>query len=259
MSSGQCAINYEQMKNGDIPILVHLKNDAKDSLIGGPTSGLMYYIKGVGYVAAEILIPTTPTDIALSLIPITGKAATLLVGKLDTTAAKVTSRLSDNAVIGDADLVRTPPTAAQIAELVAEHSKTNTLPLTNAGADAITMQVNPPGTTARVAGDNAAGPDMFITNSATGNQVTTVQVKAVSNIGQFEKQVKDDLGKKLGSQGGSEVIAVQVPIGTNTGQLSGKLTNNFNNYDLTNRSIIVVDTSGKVLISLKPISSFGKK
>jgi filamentous hemagglutinin len=90
MSSGQCAINYEQMKNGDIPALVRLKDGTKDNLIGGKTSGLMYYIKGVGYVAAEILIPTTPTDIALSLMPV-GK----LVGKLDTTIATGEKTLID--------------------------------------------------------------------------------------------------------------------------------------------------------------------
>lgn len=111
------------------------------------------------------------------------------------------------------------------------------------------------GATARVAGDNVEGPDIFLTNSATGNSLTTVQVKSFVSARSFEGEVKDELVKPIGSVGASEVIAVQVPIGSNTSQLLGKLRSNFSNYDFTGRSILVVDSAGNVLIPLTKMSN----
>lgn len=60
--------------------------------------------------------------------------------------------------------------------------------------------------------------------------------------------------------GGSKIIAVQVKAGgdaTNIPRLTGKLAN-FGNYNFTNRRIIVVDSNGKVLIPLQPLTNFKK-
>ena len=165
----------------------------------------------------------------------------------------------DNNANRDAGLVQTPASREQVNALVSEHSqqiRTGGIPLSDAAAESIIARVNPPGTTVTVHGVNAPGPDITIRNAANAADVTTVQVKSVANPKKFEDRVREDLAKELGAQGGSEIIAVQVPYGTNPAQLEGKLRNNFGNYDLTSRNILVVDQFGKVLIPLQPISNF---
>jgi hypothetical protein len=164
----------------------------------------------------------------------------------------------DNNANRDADLIKTPPSPREIRELIDEHSKSNKLPLSSDGAKAILEQVTPMGTTARVAGDNVAGPDIRIVNSANFDPVTTVQVKSVSNARNFETQVLEDLKKKISPDGGSQFIAVQVPYGSNVSQLQGKL-GNFSSERVGGRSIVVVDEFGNVLIPLQPLSNFVRK
>ncbi|MDQ0027816.1 filamentous hemagglutinin [Variovorax paradoxus] len=171
-----------------------------------------------------------------------------------------TARIDNNAN-RDAGLVQTPASREQVNALVSEHSqqiKTGGIPLSDAAAESIIARVNPPGTTVTVHGQNAPGPDITIRNAANAADVTTVQVKSVANAKGFEKNVRVDLEKPIGSDGGSEIIAVQVPKGANVAQLEGKLRNNFGNYDFTNRNIMVVDELGKVLIPLQPMSNFRK-
>ena len=69
--------------------------------------------------------------------------------------------------------------------------------------------------------------------------------------------MKEDLKKALGPQGGSEVIAVQVPVGSNPAQLLGKL-GNFSAEMVLGRSIFVVDSAGNVLVPLQPMTNFVK-
>jgi hypothetical protein len=137
------------------------------------------------------------------------------------------------------------PSQVDIDSLVAEHSKTNKVPLTPAGAKAIIEQSQPPWTSVAVAGDNVKGADIYFP----GSEGTHVQVKSVANADQFEEHVRRELRKK---QDASPVIAVQVPAGTPADQLMGKLQNNFSKYDVGRHSIVVVDPKGGTVISKQP-------
>ena len=134
-----------------------------------------------------------------------------------------------------------------ISDLISEHSPKGQAPLSLAAAEAIVEQTQPPGTTIRAAGAGVQGPDLIYK----GSVGTEVQVKTAANAAAFERSIKGDLT----SAEPSPVIGVQVPVGTNVDQLIGKLKNNFGNYDVTGKSIVVVDTAGKVLI---PKQSFPK-
>jgi filamentous hemagglutinin len=147
-------------------------------------------------------------------------------------------------------------TAQQIAELVAEHSKTNTSPMTKAAAKTIFEQTQPAGSSVRVAGDNAQGPDVVFVDK-TGLQAETMQLKSVVNEKKFEEAIRGDF--RLKSEYQSSIIAVQVPEGTNPDRLMGKLLSNFKSYDVTGKSIIVVDDKGKVVIPLQPFPTKGGK
>lgn len=166
---------------------------------------------------------------------------------------KNASRVDNNAN-RDAASVNPLPPQGRINELVAEHSKRNDLPLSQAGAESIFAQVYKPGTTPKVAGDNVEGPDVLLLNNKTGMTDTTVQVKAVAGANGFEKQVRRDLDMELG-KGGSDIIAVQVPYNSNKAQLAGKIAN-FSDSKIVGRSIVVVDQFGTVLIPLQPMSNF---
>jgi hypothetical protein len=139
--------------------------------------------------------------------------------------------------------------AVSARSLLDEHSKSNEVPLTSAGARAIFAQTQPPWTSAHVAGDNVPGADILF-RSMSGLEVpgSQTQVKAVANPRQFEKRVRIELEKP----DAGPVIAVQVPRGTDADRLAGKLRNNFSNKDLSGRSITVVDEDGKVLIPKQP-------
>lgn len=149
-----------------------------------------------------------------------------------------------------------------INSLIAEHSKSNPSPLTNAGANSIMRETLPKRTSYRVAGDDIAGPDVFVNNIKTGKSVTTIQIKSVSgNPRAFESQVKLDLNKSISDSGGSKIIAVQVPSNSKAADpqnLRGKL-GNFSKAKVAGRSIIVVDNDGKVIIPLTPMDKFSRK
>ncbi|WP_395351205.1 hypothetical protein [Variovorax sp. UC122_21] len=141
---------------------------------------------------------------------------------------------------------------------IRQQVKTGGVPLSDAAAESIIARVNPPGTTLVVHGKNAEGPDITVRNAANAAEVTTVQVKSVANARKFEANLRDDLRKAIGPEGGSEIVAVQVPYGTSAAQLEGKLRNNFGNIDFTNRNILVVDQFGKIIIPLQPMQNFKK-
>jgi hypothetical protein len=147
-------------------------------------------------------------------------------------------------------LSKWPATDADINALVAEHSKSNKVPLTTAAARTMLDQAQPFGTSVQVAGDNVAGPDVYFP----GSSGTELQIKAVPKAGRFEQDVRKELRRqRTADQQGAEskaspVIAVQVPVGTNPAQLMGKLRNNFADHNVDKHSIVVVDTDGNVLI-----------
>ena len=158
--------------------------------------------------------------------------------------------VNDPSMVYRLDRSRLGPTEEDVNALVKEHSKQNLVPLTPAGARAIFDQTQPPWTSVELAGDNVPGADIRYP----GSSGTQTQVKAVANPSQFEKRVRKELGR-----GGSPVVAVQVPEGTNPEQLKGKLRSNFSNHDVGGRSIVVVDTKGKVLIDKQPFPAQGEK
>jgi len=110
----------------------------------------------------------------------------------------------------------------------------------------------PPGTSIAFGGDNTKGPDIYY---STGETETHVQVKAVTNASQFDRQVR----KELRNRNPSQVIAVQVPAETPTDQLMGKLRNNFPGHNVYGRSILVVDPGGKGVIPKQPFPQPVKK
>lgn len=221
-----------------------------NALLGGAVSGTFsakdQYIDdgkiNAGKTGRDAVIGAAATGVAAAAVPVIAAGAKAWGQTLDeVVAAKVVSQAEVDAAalqagkVGnnfgrEADLIRTPRSKEEVAELIAEHSKqvksaANASPLTQDGAKSILNEINPPGTTAKVMGDNAVGPDIHIINSANGELVATVQVKSVAGSRGFASQIKGDLKKALGPQGGSEVIAVQVPVGSNLAQLLGKLGN----------------------------------
>lgn len=142
-------------------------------------------------------------------------------------------------------LRRLKPTQSDIDSLVAEHSKSNSSPLTDAGAKAILAHSQPPSTTVLVAGDNVKGPDVIY---STGETETHLQIKSVANPRKFEAQIRREVSRP----GSSSVIGVQVPVGTSADQLMGKLRNNFSDGTVLGRSVIAVDSEGKVVIPMQP-------
>jgi len=123
------------------------------------------------------------------------------------------------------------PTQDHLDSLVREHSKSNPVPLTHAGARAIFEQTQPPGTWVRVAGDNVAGPDILYHDAESGAEVPEAHtdVKAISSLRAFDKRVK----KALKDQPPSPVIAVQVPTGTDAARLMGRLHSNYSTLDVS--------------------------
>jgi filamentous hemagglutinin len=153
------------------------------------------------------------------------------------------------------------PSNIETQSLIAEHSKQNVAPLTQAGVNTIYDNVIPNGTYAKVAGDNVAGPDVFVYSQHAGVVVDTIQFKAASGLRSVENNIKDDLKKPLSYTQGSNIIAVQVPAGgeaSNALRLQNKL-GNISRSSAGNRQIIIVDSNGKLLIPLQPLRNFSKK
>jgi hypothetical protein len=141
------------------------------------------------------------------------------------------------------------PSLEDFIGLVDEHSKSNDVPLTSAGARAIFAQTQPPWTTAHVVGDNVPGADILYRDfSGTEWPGTGTQVKAAGNLKRAAEYARDELRNPKGAP----VIAVQVPRGTDAARLMGKVRSNPKGHDRSGRSITVVDEDGKVLVGKQP-------
>lgn len=100
-----------------------------------------------------------------------------------------------------------PPTPADVARLVAEHSQDKSSPpLTPAAAWSIVAQTQPPGTRAEIPGQNAEGPDIYYKDDCSSVR-DTVQVKSVEEFNGFNKALSEEVNKKPEYQ--SRVIAFQ--------------------------------------------------
>ena len=176
------------------------------------------------------------------------------------------------------------PTPAQIAQLVAEHSKDDGPPLTAAAARAILIGAQPEGTKSIVvAGDNTRGPDAYFLDGC-GKLLGTVQIKAIGNWDSGAKEFKRELGTPMPSANdklnvpfatksgndfvkfGSDVIAFQLPertdvsraMGRYWGQPERKTRAQAENWTVENnphsgRQVLFVDEKGTILSGPSPV------
>lgn len=155
-----------------------------------------------------------------------------------------------------------PPTPADIARLVAEHSRANESPLTHAAALGIIAQTQPPGTRAEIAGAGVEGPDIRYVDQCDGASVETVQVKSIDNFRGFNRELSRELNRSPESQ--SRIIAFQVdparltardlPIENWTGRYWGNRRSadpqgwQIEAGQHAGREILIVDPNGRVLM-----------
>jgi hypothetical protein len=123
--------------------------------------------------------------------------------------------------------------------------------LTREALTQIEEETQPPGTRPdKPAGKGVPGPDIVYKNAETGDVVTGVQVKVASSVKAIPRAIRDDLVSK----NPSEIIAVQAPEGTPSGVVSKVVRDyNFDVDKATGKSIVVVDSNGKILISLSKL------
>ncbi len=167
-----------------------------------------------------------------------------------------------------------PPTQADIARLVAEHSQDKqSPPLTEAAAWSIVTQTQPAGTKAEVVGKNVIGPDIYYhytqdqcDKDGKPREPATVQVTAIAGLDGFDAKLSKTLKEEEKKQRGevahpAKILAVQVPNGTSVEdvkKLMGRYWGVRSKKDPTGwtaeasqhagKEIIVVDESGKVLL-----------
>ncbi len=112
----------------------------------------------------------------------------------------------------------------------------------------IEEEAQPPGTMPdKPAGKGVPGPDIVYKDVETGDTVTGVQVKVANSV----KAVPRAIGDDLVSQDPSEIIAGQAPEGTPAGVVSKIIRDyDFDVDKATGKSIVVVDSNGKILVSL---------
>ena len=112
----------------------------------------------------------------------------------------------------------------------------------------IEEEAQPPGTRPdQPAGKGVPGPDIVYKDAETGDTVTGVQVKVANSVKAIPRAIRDDLV----SQDPSEIIAVQAPEGTPAGVVSKIIRDyDFDVDKATDKSIVVVDSTGKILVSL---------
>ena len=112
----------------------------------------------------------------------------------------------------------------------------------------IEEEAQPPGTRRdQPAGKGFPGSDIVYKDAETGDTVTGVQVKVANSVKAIPRAIRDDLV----SQDPSEIIAVQAPEGTPAGVVSKIIRDyDFDVDKATDKSIVVVDSTGKILVSL---------
>jgi hypothetical protein len=167
------------------------------------------------------------------------------------------------------------PAPQQIGQLVAEHSKDGE-PLTPAATATILTAAQPEGTRQiAIAGDNTQGPDAYFLDDC-GKLLGTVQIKAVNNWNGVNLGLRGELGAAMPSAGeklkipfqskfGSDVIAIQVPSGTDAskfmarywGQPERRATDLQEGWTSENnphagRRVLFVDDTGKILSGPSP-------
>ena len=145
---------------------------------------------------------------------------------------------------------------ADVDRLVNEHSRAGSgghtgLDLTTQAAIKAIGESQPIGTRVEVAGAGVAGPDIKFVSLKDGSVVDTVQVKTATTPRNFEANVRIDLDKTRGSEGGSRVIVVVYSNDADASQLMGKLLN-MNPEKTAGRSVLVLSPTGKVIIPLQP-------
>jgi hypothetical protein len=155
-----------------------------------------------------------------------------------------------------------PPTDEDFARLIEEHSQDKTSPpLTRAAADAIVLLTQPDGSSATVVGKNVEGPDIYYhdLDVNSGLVIGTVQVKSIKGWRGFDAELSKELN--AGDQG-SQVVAFQVPEGTDVSKWMARYWGNRKSQTAgwtaasnpyVDRSVLIVDSAGNVLLDEQPV------
>jgi hypothetical protein len=138
------------------------------------------------------------------------------------------------------------PSKEDIQKLVDEHSDKKGQPLTTEAANAIVEETQPSGTKAAIVGKNVAGPDI-IYEDASGDRVTSVEVKTAKTLDRAEASVRDALRK----DDKPDIVALQIRSDSDIPRLIGKLRN-LDRRDTAGRSVLAVDPDGNILFKLQP-------
>ena len=100
------------------------------------------------------------------------------------------------------------------------------------------------------AGKGVPGPDVTYKDIGSGETAATVQVKVANS----PKAVARLIARDLNSQEPSDIIAVQAPEGTSSGAVRGAIRDfPFDSQKAVGKSIIVIDSTGRILIPLGPL------
>jgi hypothetical protein len=115
----------------------------------------------------------------------------------------------------------------------------------------IEEEAQPPGTTPdKPAGKGVTGPDVTYKDTGTGDTAATVQIKVSNSAKAAARAIRDDIESKEPSS----IIAVQAPEGTSSGAVRGAIRDfPFDSRKAAGKSIVVVDSTGRILIPLGPL------
>ncbi|WP_199768979.1 hypothetical protein [Methylocystis bryophila] len=123
--------------------------------------------------------------------------------------------------------------------------------LTREALETIEETTQPTGTAPdRPGGKGAPGPDVDYRDVETKEPVTGVQIKVANSVKAIPRLIRNDLVSKQPST----IIAVQAPEGTASGAVRGAIRDfPFDPEEAAGKSIVVVDSRGKILIRLSPL------
>jgi hypothetical protein len=159
--------------------------------------------------------------------------------------------------------LKMPPTEDDFTALIEEHSRDKTSPpLTRAAADTMVLLTQPDGSSAIVVGGDFEGPDIYYhdLDINSGLVIGTVQVKSIQGWNGFKKNLSDEL-HSTGDEA-SGVIAFQVPDEIDVSKWMARYWGNMKSQTAEwtatsnpylDRSVLIVNSKGEVLLPLQPV------